>query len=181
MAPSRASYVLPACQIVRRILAESLLKLCSRRLRSSRRGALFQGAPLRLPKPLSDQFPVRDDDDVYPRETPPNIRTARASPQRHTAAGTAAPTTADTGNTVPQRATPTQTVYAHPRRRAQAQGQRLGTWTLVRPQKAPSADSTQCYHRKIVTSTITVPDVGLCPGFLPPRRARVYLPLNPLR
>jgi len=33
-----------------------------------------------------------DDDDVYPRETPPHIRTARASPQRHTAAGTAAPT-----------------------------------------------------------------------------------------
>ena len=41
-------------------------------------------------------------DDVYPRETPPHIRTARASPQRHTAAGTAAPTTADTENTVPQ-------------------------------------------------------------------------------
>jgi len=48
-----------------------------------------------------------DDDDVYPRETPPQIRTARASPQRHTAAGTAAPTTVDTGNTVPQRANPT--------------------------------------------------------------------------
>ena len=43
---------------------------------------------------------------VYPRETPPHIRTARASPQRHTTAGTAAPTTADTGNTVPQRANP---------------------------------------------------------------------------
>jgi len=69
---------------------------------------------------------VVNDDDVYPRETPPHIRTARASPQRHTAAGTAAPTTADTGNTVPQRANPTQTAYAHPRRRAQAQGQRLG-------------------------------------------------------
>ena len=48
---------------------------------------------------------------VYPRETPPHIRTARASPQRHTAAGTAAPTTADTGNTVPQRANPTQSVF----------------------------------------------------------------------
>ena len=35
------------------------------------------------------------------------------SPQRHTAAGTA-PTTTDTGNTVPQRANPTQTAYAHP-------------------------------------------------------------------
>ena len=34
------------------------------------------------------------------------------SPQRHTAV----PTTTDTGNTVPQRADPTQTVYAHPRR-----------------------------------------------------------------
>jgi len=74
---------------------------------------------------------------VYPRETPPHIRTARASPQRHTAAGTAAPTTADTENTVPQRANPTQTANARPRRRAQAQGQRLGTWTLVHPQKEP--------------------------------------------
>jgi len=55
-----------------------------------------------LPRP-------KDDDDVYPRETPPHIRTARASPQWHTAAGTAASTTADTGNTVPQRANPTQT------------------------------------------------------------------------
>jgi len=48
----------------------------------------------------------------------------RHNPPRHTAAGTAAPTTADTVNTVPQRANPTQTAYAHPRRRAQAQGQR---------------------------------------------------------
>ena len=78
-------------------------------------------------------------DDVYPRETPPHFRTAQASPQRHTAAGTAAPTTADTGNTVPQRANPTQTAYAHPRRRAQAQGQRLGTWTLVRKEKQQPA------------------------------------------
>ena len=37
-----------------------------------------------------------DDDDVYPRETPPHIRTARASPQRHTAAGTAPTTTTPT-------------------------------------------------------------------------------------
>jgi len=36
-----------------------------------------------------------------------------------------------------RRANPTQTAYAHPRKRAQAQGQRLGTWTLVRPQKEP--------------------------------------------
>jgi len=47
---------------------------------------------------------------VYPRETPPHTRTARAQPQRHTAAGTAAPTTADTGNTVPQRADDRYTV-----------------------------------------------------------------------
>jgi len=41
-----------------------------------------------------------------PQKTPPHTRTARAQPpQRHTAAGTAAPTTTDTGNTVPQRAT----------------------------------------------------------------------------
>ena len=97
---------------------------------------------------------------MFTPERPPHIRTARASPQRHTAAGAAAPTTADTGNTVPQRANPTQTPYAQPRRMAQAQGQRLGTWTLVRPQKAPSADSTQWYHRKIGT----VPEVGLRPG-----------------
>jgi len=31
--------------------------------------------------------------------------------RRHTAAGTDAPTTTDTGNTVPQRANPTQTAY----------------------------------------------------------------------
>jgi len=57
----------------------------------------------------------------YPRETPPHIsgqatRTGTAdSPQRrHTAAGTGAPTTADKGNTVPQRANPTQTAYLAP-------------------------------------------------------------------
>jgi len=42
------------------------------------------------------------------------------SPHRHTAAGTAAPTTTDTGNTVPQRTNPTHTAYAHPQRGAQA-------------------------------------------------------------
>ena len=35
------------------------------------------------------------------------------SPQRHTAAGTAAPTTADTGNTVPQRANPSLFIYRY--------------------------------------------------------------------
>jgi len=45
----------------------------------------------------------------------------RHSPrQRHTAAGTAAPATTDTGNPVSQRANPTQTAYAHPQRGAQA-------------------------------------------------------------
>ena len=43
---------------------------------------------------------------VYPRATPPHTRTD--SPQRRTTADTAAPTTADAGNTVPQRANPTQ-------------------------------------------------------------------------
>jgi len=113
----------------------------------------------------------RNDDKYTVEEHPPTSGQHGHIPQQHTAAGTAAPTTADMGNTVPQRAHPTQTAYAHPRRRAQTQGQHLGTWTLVRPQKAPSAESTQWYHRKIGTSTITVPDVGLRPGFLPPRRA----------
>ena len=36
------------------------------------------------------------------------------SPQRHTAAGTAASTTTDTGNTVPQRANPTQFIRMFP-------------------------------------------------------------------
>jgi len=70
-----------------------------------------------------------------PRDTSPR-RTVRAqSPQRHTAAGTAAPTARDMGNTVPLRANPTQTAYAHPQRGGQARCERLGTWTLVRPQK----------------------------------------------
>jgi len=118
----------------------------------------------------------KDDDDVFPRETPPHIRTARASPQRHTAAGTAAPTTADTGNTVPQRANPTQTAYAHPRRRAQAQGQALRHMDAgPSTKRSRCAYSTQGYHREIGTSTITVTDVGLRPGFLPPRRAGVNI------
>ena len=59
------------------------------------------------------------------RHLPPQEQ-RRHSPQWHTAAGTAAPTTTDKGNTVPQRANPTQTAYAHTRRGAHAQGQRLG-------------------------------------------------------
>jgi len=45
-----------------------------------------------------------------------------SSPQRHTAAGAAARTTTDAGNTVPQRANPTQTDHAHLERGGQAQG-----------------------------------------------------------
>jgi len=37
------------------------------------------------------------------------------NPQRHTASGIAAPTATDTGNTVPQRANPTQTTHEYPR------------------------------------------------------------------
>jgi len=37
-------------------------------------------------------------------------------PQQNTAAGTAAPTTTDTGNTAPQRVNPTQTAYARPKK-----------------------------------------------------------------
>jgi len=60
------------------------------------------------------------------------------SPQRHTAAGTADTTTTDTGNTVPLSAsTPLKRPMLTPKRGAQARIQRLGTWTLVRPQKEP--------------------------------------------
>ena len=109
------------------------------------------------------------DDDVYPRETPSHIRTARASPQRYTAAGTAAPTTADTGNTVPQLANPTQTAYAHPRRKAQAQGQALRHMDAgPSTKRSRGTYSTQGCHREIGTSTINISDVGFRPGFLPP-------------
>jgi len=46
---------------------------------------------------------------VYPRHFPTPGQQGH-SPQRRTAAGTAAPTTADTGNKVPQRANPTLSV-----------------------------------------------------------------------
>ena len=48
---------------------------------------------------------------VYPERHLPTPGQHGHSPQRHTAASTTAPTTADTGNTVPQRANPTQTAY----------------------------------------------------------------------
>ena len=53
-------------------------------------------------------FNTADDDDSYtPERRLPTPGQRGHSPQRHTAAGTAAPTATDTGNTVPQRANPT--------------------------------------------------------------------------
>jgi len=110
------------------------------------------------------------DDDIYPPETLPHTPGQHGhSPQRQTV------------NTVPQRANPTQTAYTRPRRGTQTRGQRLGTWTLVRPQKSRCAYSAQWYPREIGTSTITVPDGGLRPGFRPPISAGVSLRLNPRR
>jgi len=43
---------------------------------------------------------------LYPQETPPHTRTARAQPPAGHRRRAAAPTTTDTGNTVPQRANP---------------------------------------------------------------------------
>jgi len=62
---------------------------------------------------------LRAADDTFTpeRHFPPSGQRGH-SPQRHTAA----PTTTGTGNTVRQRADPTQTAYAHPTRGAQAQG-----------------------------------------------------------
>ena len=76
-------------------------------------------------------------DDLFtPERQFPTLGRRGHSPKWHTAAGTAACTTTDTGNTVPQRANPTQTAYAHPNR-GQGRGLRLGTWMLVCPQKEP--------------------------------------------
>jgi len=88
--------------------------------------------------------PPRPPDNMFtPERHLPTIPGQRGhSPQRHNAAGTAAPTTTDTGNTQshsPQRANPTQTAYVRSRKRAQTQGQRSGTRTLVRPPKDPDA------------------------------------------
>jgi len=55
-----------------------------------------------------------------PRDLP-TAGQRRHSPQRHTTAGTSAPTSTGTGNAVPKRASPTQTAYAHPQRGAHAQ------------------------------------------------------------
>ena len=63
---------------------------------------------------------------VYPRETPPHIRTARASPQRHTAAGTAAPTTADTENSPTARAFSSQ-AKVYPQHESVSIGETLAT------------------------------------------------------
>jgi len=69
-----------------------------------------------------------DNDQYTPERHLPTPGQRGYSPQLHTAAGTAARTTMDTENTVPQRGNPAQTAYAHSRNRAQAQSQRLGTW-----------------------------------------------------
>jgi len=110
---------------------------------------------------------------VYPERPLPTPGQHRHSPQRHTAAGTAAPTTADTGNTVPQRANPNQTAYARPQRRAQAQGQRLGTWTLVCPQKEPIETTS--------TTRADTPDEWVAPTLegSPPPCIPPLLPVNP--
>jgi len=55
-----------------------------------------------------------NDDKYTPERNFPTPGQREHSPQRHTAAGTAAPTTTDTGNTVPERANPTQTAYPPP-------------------------------------------------------------------
>jgi len=60
-----------------------------------------------------------DDDKYTPERHLPTPGQREHSPQRHTAAGTAAHTTTDTGNRVSQRVNTTQTAYAHFRKRAQ--------------------------------------------------------------
>jgi len=62
---------------------------------------------------------ARSHDDKYtPEGHLPTPGQREHSPQRHTAAGTAAPTTTtDTGNTVPQLVNPTQMVDTHSRKR----------------------------------------------------------------
>jgi len=57
------------------------------------------------------------------RRLPTSGQHGHSPQQRHTAAGTAALATTDTGVTVPQRANSTQTAYARSRKRAQAQVQ----------------------------------------------------------
>jgi len=69
------------------------------------------------------------DDTLTPERHLPTPGQCGHSPQQHNAAGTAAPTTTDTGNTIPQRANPTQTVYAQSQSGGQARGPRLGTCT----------------------------------------------------
>jgi len=78
-------------------------------------------------------------DDVYPRETPPHIRTARASPQRHTAAGTAAPPPQTWGTQSHSAPTPLKRPMLTPEGGPRPRVKRLGTWTLLRPQKGATA------------------------------------------
>jgi len=86
-----------------------------------------QGASSKGPGASGSPRDIYTDDDMYTSERHlPTPGQRGHSPERHTAAGTAASTTTDTGNTVPQRANPTQTACAQSRKRAEAQGQRLG-------------------------------------------------------
>jgi len=58
--------------------------------------------------------------------------------------------------------------------------QARGRWSVHK--RSRCAYSTHWYHREIrPINNHTVPDVGLRSGFLPPRRAGVYLPLHPRR
>jgi len=70
---------------------------------------------------------------VYPRHLPTPEQHGH-SPQRHTAAGTAAPTTADIGNKVQQRANSTQTAYAQS---FLPHSFFFRAWTWSRPSRAP--------------------------------------------
>jgi len=76
----------------------------------------------------------KKDDPYTPERHLPDTRTARAQPQWHTAAGTAALTTIDTGNTVPQRANPTQTAYARPKKGDPGPGSALRLSPNLKPE-----------------------------------------------
>ena len=105
--------------------------------------------------------------------------------KRHTAAGTAAPTTTHTENTVPQRAKPHSNdgLYAHLQKRGPRPRSALGHVDAGPSNKISRCAyrySTQWYPRELSAPSppITVQDNGLpSSGFLPPRRAGGSLPL----
>jgi len=84
-------------------------------------------------------------------------------PQRHTAAGTAAPTTTDKGNTVPQRANPTQMAYARLRReragpRSALRHEGFGSslsWTLMHFLRLKVPCATEYFSGRFSNSTCT--------------------------